>query len=133
MGVYLVGIHVESPESPFPPYIKPKLMVLEQFGNRKVYRSFYLDNDLEPMSKVRRVVPESFDSPTGLMDAVIAFYPEWFKECKTLPKVLNLIKENEFLDLDLEMPEGWNKLRKEAYPYYFKLRIDEAEFGESVK
>ena len=130
--VYLVGEHNEAPDSPFPPYINPKFILLEQHGNRISLQVFYLDSNVKPIGNIRLVVPEGPGSPSAVMDAVIAFYPEWFAECKTLPEVLYQLKNREFLDLDLEMPSGWKKLREEAYLYYFKLRIDVAEFKESV-
>lgn len=130
--VYLVGEHIEAPNSPFPPYINPKFIILEQQGNRTSLQVFYLDTNVKPIGNIRRVVPGEPDSPTAVMDAVIAFYPEWFAECKSLTGIAEQLKDKDVLDLNLSMPGGWEQLREEASPYYFRLRIDIAKFEESI-
>ena len=68
-----------------------------------------------------------------LLDSVIAFYPEYFRECTSLSKMKNKLKDSSFLDLQLDMPSGWKELRDEALPYFKKLRINSASFEENWK
>ena len=77
------------------------------------------------------MVPVSPDGPYMLMDPVIAFYHKFFSKCPSLSKVEGQLKDATFLDLDLNMPKGWKELRKEAVPYFKKLRINSATFEEN--
>ena len=83
--VYLIGENMHSQNSSSPFNLNPGLMILEQYGNRISHRVFYLNEQIKPIGKIKIVVPEGPDSPSILMDSAIAFYPEWFKECRALP------------------------------------------------
>ena len=111
--------------------LMPKLLILQQEGNRTSLQVFYLDENVKPISSIRTLVPESPEDPYMLLDSVIAFYPEFFKECTSLSKVKKQLKDIRFLDLQLDMPNGWKELREEALPYFQKLRINSATFEEN--
>ena len=127
--VFLVGEPIDNEF--FGSDISPKFMILQQDGNRVSLRVFFLDDKIRPISKIRTVVPESPESPYALLDASIAFYPQFFKDCASLMNVKEQLKNTTFLDLDRNMPEGWKNLRKEAFPYFKKLRINTATFEEN--
>lgn len=103
-----------------------------QGGNERVTMEvFYIDKDLEQMSKIRTVVFDLPDDPNMLLDSVMAFYPEFFKNCSTLSNVTDQLKNVTLLDLNLNMPVGWKELREESLPYFKKLRINSAIFEEN--
>ena len=126
---YLVGDPIESDF--FGSDLNPKLLILQHANNRIAMQAFYLDENVKPISNIRTVVPESPKSPYMLLDSAIAFYPEFFRKCTFLSKLKKELKNVDFLDLDLNMPEGWKNLRKEALPYFKKLRINSATFEEN--
>ena len=127
--VFLVGEPIDNEF--FGSDISPKFMILQQEGNRISLQVFFLDDKIKPISKIRTVVPESPESPYALLDASIAFYPQFFKDCASLMNVKEQLKNTTLLDLDLNMPEGWRNLRKEVFPYFKKLRINTATFEEN--
>ncbi|MCL4480673.1 MAG: hypothetical protein M1113_04225 [Candidatus Thermoplasmatota archaeon] len=127
--VFLVGEPIDNEF--FGNDIAPKFMILQQEGNRVSLQVFYLDDKIRLISKIRTVVPDSPESQYALLDASIAFYPQFFKDCASLMNVKEQLKNTTFLDLDLNMPEGWKNLRKEAFPYFKKLRINTATFEEN--
>ena len=127
--VFLVGEPIDNEF--FGSDISPNFMFLQQEGNRISLQVFFLDDKIKPISKIRTVVPESPESPYALLDASIAFYPQFFKDCASLMNVKEQLKNTTLLDLDLNMPEGWKNLWKEAFPYFKKLRINTATFEEN--
>ena len=111
--------------------LMPKLLILQQEGGRSSIRVFYLDENTNSISNIRTVVPASPEDPYMLLDSVVAFYPEFFKECASLSKMKMKLKDISFLDLELDMPSGWKELRDKALPYFKKLRINSATFEEN--
>ena len=107
--VYAVGEPVENEF--FGNDLSPKFIILQQEGNRLSLQFLSLYDKVKPISKLRTIVPESPDSAYSILDASIAFYPKFFKGCKTLMNVKELLKNTTFLDLDRKMPEGWKELR----------------------
>jgi hypothetical protein len=84
--------------------IEPWLLILQGEGDRQWLRVFYLENDIQPLGKIKTVVPEAPDGANNLLDACIAFFPEWFKESKVLQTMKKELSQTEFLDLNLKMP-----------------------------
>ena len=128
---YLVGDPIDSDF--FGSDLNPKLLILQQEGNRTSLQVFYLDENVKPISNIRTVIYESPEDPYMLLDSAIAFYHEFFRKCTSLSKVKKQLKDVNFLDLDLNMPNGWKELREEALPYFKKLRINSATFEENWK
>lgn len=127
--VYLVGDPLNSDF--FGNEMNPKFIMLRGENGRVAMQVFYIDKGLEQMSRIRTVVFDSPDDPNMLLDSVMAFYPEFFKNCSTLSNVTDQLKNATLLDLNLNMPLGWKELRKEALPYFKKLRINSAIFEEN--
>ncbi|MGI8402229.1 MAG: hypothetical protein ACR2NS_11605 [Gemmatimonadaceae bacterium] len=78
---------------------------------------------------VKALVPSEPDSPVSVLDAVIAFFPEFFASCPSLPKVEAQLSGVTRLDFDIgqSVPSEWNQLRAEALPLFKELGIFEAE------
>ena len=128
---YLVGNPLDSDF--FGNDLSTKFLILRQEGNRTSMQVFYIDKKVKPISKISVVVVMSPDDSYLLMDSVIAFYPEYFRNCASLTKVKDQLKNITFLDLQLNKPDGWERLREEAFPYFKKLRINTATFDENWK
>lgn len=128
---YLVGNPLDSDF--FGDDLSPKFLILRQEGNRTSMHVLYIDKKVKPISNINVVVVMAPDDPYLLMDSVIAFYPEYFRNCASLTKVKDQLKNITFLDLQLNKPDGWERLREEAFPYFKKLRINTATFDENWK
>ncbi len=106
------------------------LQILVGEGNRQWLEPHYFDPEIKPMGKVRSIVPAGPDHPDALLDACLAFVPQHFASCRSLPEVMSSLKEAEALDFDLgqkNIPSSWNDLREEARPLFRRLNIWKAE------
>ena len=93
----------------------------------------YFDDTLKPIGKIQVIIPNQNDHTNSLIDACIAFSPEYFKKCPSLEKVKQGLDNFKRLDFDLheeKIPESWNQLRKEAVPIFEKLNIFQADLVE---
>jgi hypothetical protein len=84
------------------------------------------------------MIPEKPDDENMLLDACIAFYPDFFKKCPTMERLKEKLKENTYLDFHLEkdkIPNEWYRLRQEAKPIFKTLNIFKAELtlSETMK
>ena len=91
-------------------------------GHRQWFQSSYIDRHIKPIGKIDRIVPEGPAHPNALLDACIAFAPEFFESCPTLDEVKSTIPDDQTgLDFDMgKIPEKWSQLREEARPIYDK-------------
>jgi hypothetical protein len=106
------------------------LQILVSDGGRRALEPHYFDYNIEPIWNIRTTVPKGPNDPDQLLDACIAFAPFLFRDCPSLPIVIEQVlgQNIRFLDFDLgkEVPEGWSQLRKEARKIYKTLNIFEA-------
>jgi hypothetical protein len=99
-------------------------------GNRQWLEAHYFDPEIKPLGKVRTIIPAGPDHPDALLDACIAFFPQHFVSCRSLPGVRSKLNETETLDFDLgrgDIPYTCGDLREEARPLFRKLNIWKAE------
>jgi hypothetical protein len=99
-------------------------------GNRRWLEVHYFDDSTRPIGKIERIIPESLDEKQALLDACIAFYPDFFNACPSLAAVKKELTEFTSLDFDLskdKIPQQWNDLRKEAGPVFQSLNIWKGE------
>ena len=81
---------------------------------------------IELRGKISTMVPGGVNDQNSLLDACIAFAPNFFDACPTLKKIQDELKDSEFLDFDLDkdkIPKDWKQLRREAAPIFEKLNI----------
>ena len=80
-------------------------------GNRQWFQSSYIDRHIKPIGKIDRIVPEAPAHPNALLDACIAFAPEFFESCPTLDEVKSTIPDDHtMLDFDMgKIPEKWSQ------------------------
>lgn len=97
-------------------------------SSRQWLEARYFDAPIRPMGKVATIIPEGPDHPDSLLDACIAFFPEYFKECLSLEKVKEQVKDKDRLDFDLNegIPDGWGQLREEAREIFKHMPVYQA-------
>ena len=99
-------------------------------GERRWFEVHYFNDKIKPIGKLRTIIPESPDHPDGLLDACIAFSPEYFHVCAALEAVREKLQSQDRLDFNLEkrrIPREWVALREQARPLFRDLIIFEAE------
>lgn len=72
-------------------------------------------------------MPERPDDGNALIDACIAFYPDFFADCPSLAVVRNAVKDARMLDFCLgkKIPKEWAVLREEARARFGQLLVVE--------
>ena len=93
----------------------------------------YFDRRIKPIGNVTVIVPNGPDDPNSLIDACIAFLPDYFSGCEHLPKVREGLTGANRIDFDVDgEPNGWGALRREARGAFRKLKIWEAELKKKA-
>ncbi|MEO7647173.1 MAG: hypothetical protein ABIV11_02885 [Gemmatimonadaceae bacterium] len=84
------------------------------------------------MGKVITIIPAKPDDPVAFLDAVIAFFPAFFRDCPTLSAVEAQLADVEMLDFHMgeNVPAQWEQLRKEALPRFRELGLFQADLRE---
>ncbi len=108
-------------------------------AGRQWYEVHYFDKHIKPLAGITRTIPVRPDDKNALLDACILFYPDYFSKCPSIKKVSSNLLEsshNGLLDFNLNkenIPEYWDKLRKESEPFFKKFYILEAKLNEYKK
>jgi len=88
----------------------------------------YFNRDIKPMGRVKVIIPAGPDHPNALIDACIAFFPEYFESCSSLTEVSETLGSISRIDFHLDgEPPGWGQLREEVRPLFKYLVIYKAE------
>ena len=88
----------------------------------------YFNRQIRPMGRVKVIIPAGQDHPNALIDACLAFFPEYFESCSSLTQVTEALENVSRIDFHLDgEPTGWAQLREEARPLFKYLVIYEAE------
>ncbi len=98
-------------------------------GNRQWLEARYFNEKLKPLANLRTLIPESPNHPDALLDACIAFFPDYFKDCALLLAVCEKLGDQECLDFNQgkeQIPKAWKKLREQARPLFRDLVVFEA-------
>ena len=84
------------------------------------------------IGKVVTIIPAEPDDPVALLDAVIAFFPAFFRDCPSLAAVEAQLASVEMLDFTTRenVPAQWDQLRKEALPRFRELAVFEADLKQ---
>ncbi len=95
-------------------------------ADRQWLEALYVKRNIKRLGRIKIIIPEKPNDPAALLDACIAFYPQHFASCPSLPKVERDLDHLERLDFDaakLEIPRSWFTLREEAAPLCKQLNI----------
>ena len=88
----------------------------------------YFNRDIRPIGRVRVIIPTGPDHPDALIDACLAFFPEYFESCPSLVQVVEALGNVSRIDFHLDgEPSGWAQLREEARPLFKYLVIYKTE------
>ncbi len=99
-------------------------------GDRRWFEVHYFKEGIQPIGNIKKLVPESADDPDALLDACLAFFPDYFKYCPALSIVKKKLQKKDWLDFDREkksVPVEWADLRMQARPLFEDLTILEAD------
>ena len=83
-----------------------------------------------PMGRVRVFIPTGPDERDALLDAMLVFAPELFKDCEALEEVCRAIENSgkQRLDFNLEpIPQNWMTLREQAQRVFKNLPMYSAD------
>ena len=105
-------------DSPTAEYNRNLFIILQGEGNRQWLQCLYVDQGLKPLSKIYRIIPCGPNDKNALLDACIAFAPEFFESCKSLKEINSNLSDTDILEE--KRPEGWDKLREEAREIFEK-------------
>jgi hypothetical protein len=106
-----------------------RLMARVGDADRQWLAPQYLDTSLEPLGRLRAIIPKAPGDPDSVLDAFIAFAPNSFASCPSLAAVRAQISDRSCLDFhpDVgEVPEAWGLLREEARAIFEKLTVSSA-------
>ena len=108
-----------------------QFFILQGDGSRQWLEVCYFNKKIKPIGAIQKIIPNGPDHPDALLDACIAFYPQFFLACPSLEKVSTLLANEKTLDFNARpqnIPVEWESLRKEARPLFEGLNIWQAEF-----
>jgi len=105
------------------------LQILVGYSDRMWLEPHYFDKGITPIGNIGSTIPADPDDPNMLIDATIAFAPAFFKKCKTLEVVKEILQDYRNLDFGnaKSIPVEWKLLREEAYPFFNELNIFSAD------
>lgn len=92
-------------------------------GGRQWLEAHWFGLEPRPLGQLRVLVPAAPDHPDMLLDACLAFMPDFFQACPSLEAVRGQLGAKETLDLHLgdDVPALWSRLREEARPVFAAL------------
>lgn len=97
-------------------------------GDRQWLEVRYFSRDIRSMAKIKVIIPSGPDHPNSLIDACLAFFPEYFESCPSLAQVVEGLGNVTRIDFHFDgEPSGWAQLREEAKPLFKYLVIYKAE------
>ena len=104
------------------------LQILVGDSDRQWLEVRYFEGSIQPMGSIEVIIPKGPDHPDALIDACLAFLPEYFESCPSLTQVVEALGNVSRLDFHFDgEPSGWEQLREEARPLFKHLIIYEAE------
>ncbi len=108
------------------PIGRASVAILVGHGDRPWFEARGVDGTPRPIGAIRSVVPGSTDFDAGLLDALLALWPDPFRACPSFETVAAKLQHARHLDFHLgadRIPAEWETLREEARPLYDALTI----------
>ncbi|MEM3290972.1 MAG: hypothetical protein QXS21_06805 [Thermoproteota archaeon] len=103
----------------------PLLIILQGEGNRQ-----WLEGHYPSISKFKKtcgkktVIPEKPDDENMILDACLVFLPELFSKIEHYASLKEIVRTNDFIDLDLNKPKQWDIIRREGLEQMGKISIE---------
>lgn len=110
-----------------------EVLILVGNADRQWLEPHYFDNSIKPLGAVRVIVPTEPDHPDAVLDACLAFCPQRFAACPSLPGVAAQLQGVQRLDFHPDpqgIPAAWGQLRDEARPLFATMPIWQADLAE---
>ena len=107
------------------------LFILVGDADRQWLEPVYVNRNIKPMGNIKVIIPPGPDDPRMLLDACLAFAPEFFLECPSLASLMVRLKKENRLDFHVNTPDirdEWDRLRSEAWPIFKKFHLWECDF-----
>ena len=106
-------------DSPTAEYNNNLFTILQGEGGRQWLQCINITLAPKPSrSRIWKIVPSSPNDKNALLDACLAFAPEFFESCESLNEVKSNLPDTGMLEE--KRPEGWEKLREEARTIFEK-------------
>ena len=106
-------------DSPTAEYNNNLFTILQGEGGRQWLQCINITLAPKPSrSRIWKIVPSSPNDKNALLDACLAFAPEFFESCESLNEVKSNLPDTDMLEE--KRPEGWEKLREEARTIFEK-------------
>ena len=106
-------------DSPTAEYNRNLFIILQGEGDRQWLQCINITLAPKPSrSRIWKIVPSSPNDKNALLDACLAFVPEFFESCESLNEVKSNLPDTGMLEE--KRPEGWEKLREEARTIFEK-------------
>lgn len=105
------------------------LQILVGTSSQEWLEPHYFDPSLKPLGQIKSLIPAGPDSPHALIDACLAFFPDYFERCPSMAQVRKESKDLSHLDFHLgaeKIPPSWQQLRSEAQSLFQELGVWEA-------
>ena len=100
-----------------------EVQIWQGASSRRWYEAHHFTGG-KPLGSLKALIPAGPEDPDALLDACLAFAPDFFTNCEALAGVRDEIGDAEILDFDLEEPPAsWSELREEARGRFAELNI----------
>jgi len=108
-----------------------KAIIVVGNSSRQWLQAIDIDNKSKTLGTIQRIIPQSPDDPDSIIDAIIAFTPDYFLNCDSFDQVCKDCQYLSVLDFDLcldKIPKSWFSLREEAKKIIPTIGIFKAPF-----
>ena len=103
-----------------------EVLILVGHSDRMWFEPRYFDRDIWPIGRIQVTIPAGPEDPNALIDACLAFYPDYFSTCEALWIVQRELADWHRLDFDADaknIPPEWDELRDQARPLFEQMHI----------
>ncbi len=107
------------------------MFILVGDADRQWLEPIYVRRKGKPLGRIKSIIPAMPDDPMMVLDACLAFMPDYFSDCPSLPAISERLIGEKRIDLHLGTPNitmDWIRLREEAKNLFAKLPVWACDF-----
>jgi hypothetical protein len=104
-------------------------------SSRQWLQAIEIDKKSKTLGKIKTIIPRGPDDPDSIIDAIIAFTPDYFLKCDSFEQVSKDCQHLSVLDFDLfldKIPKSWFSLREEAKKIIPSIGVFKAPFTSVI-
>ena len=108
-----------------------KAIIVVGNSDRQWLQAIDIHKKSKTLGKIQTIIPQGPDDPDSIIDAIIAFAPDYFLNCPSFEQVSKDCQHLSVLDFDLSLdkiPKSWFSLREEAKKIIPSIGIFKAPF-----